>query len=190
MRTRNDQKRLAILKAAGMVFPRKGFHQTLMDDVAREAGIGKGTIYRYFPSKEDLFFNILDNGMEEIYNVMLGIERKKDDPDIKVQKIMESMVDFVVNNRPLLNLFHEIEGKEIMKRAPKIKSNNKRMLDITSKILKEGARAGKFRKGDYRLWAVMMALASRGAIHENPNAGKEKILKGMTDLLFYGIVKK
>jgi TetR/AcrR family fatty acid metabolism transcriptional regulator len=190
MRTRNDQKRISILKAAGKVFPRKGFHQTLMDDIAREAGIGKGTIYRYFHSKEDLFFNILDNGMDEIYNIMLEKEKGKGRADVKLQKIMESMADFVIKNRPLLNLMHEIEGKEIMKRAPNIHAQNKKMLDIIAKVLKEGAKEGRFRKGNYKLWAVLMALASRGGIHMSPAMSKEKIMRGITEVFFNGILEK
>ena len=51
-----DAKREAILKAAQKVFSRKGFNNARIDDVAREAGIGKGTVYEYFASKDDLFF--------------------------------------------------------------------------------------------------------------------------------------
>jgi len=41
--------------AALQVFARRGLHQTTLDDVAKEAGVSKGTIYLYFKNKEDLF---------------------------------------------------------------------------------------------------------------------------------------
>ncbi|MBM4255670.1 MAG: TetR/AcrR family transcriptional regulator [Deltaproteobacteria bacterium] len=44
-----------ISAAALRVFTRRGLHQTTLDDVAKEAGISKGTIYLYFKNKEDLF---------------------------------------------------------------------------------------------------------------------------------------
>jgi AcrR family transcriptional regulator len=44
-----------ILAAAAALFTEKGFAATRMDDVAARAGVGKGTLYLYFPSKEDLF---------------------------------------------------------------------------------------------------------------------------------------
>jgi AcrR family transcriptional regulator len=44
-----------ITAAALRVFARRGLHQTALEDVAKEAGISKGTIYLYFKSKEDLF---------------------------------------------------------------------------------------------------------------------------------------
>jgi AcrR family transcriptional regulator len=44
-----------ITAAALRVFARQGLHQTALEDVAKEAGVSKGTIYLYFKSKEDLF---------------------------------------------------------------------------------------------------------------------------------------
>jgi AcrR family transcriptional regulator len=53
---RRPQKRPEeILDAAMRVFSRRGLHKTNLEEVAREAGISKGTIYLYFKSKEDLF---------------------------------------------------------------------------------------------------------------------------------------
>ena len=45
----------AILEAAVRVLARRGFDATKIEEIAREAGIGKGTVYEYFESKEDLF---------------------------------------------------------------------------------------------------------------------------------------
>jgi AcrR family transcriptional regulator len=49
-----DEKRLKIAHAAIEVFARLGFDRAKMDDVAREAGVGKGTLYEYFADKEAL----------------------------------------------------------------------------------------------------------------------------------------
>lgn len=50
-----DGKRGAILDAARALFARYGYKRTSIDDVAREAGIAKGTVYLYFASKEALY---------------------------------------------------------------------------------------------------------------------------------------
>ncbi|UCD71076.1 MAG: TetR/AcrR family transcriptional regulator [Syntrophobacterales bacterium] len=52
------EKKVHIVQAAAKVFAQKGFSRTVMADIAVEAGIGKGTIYEYFDSKEDLFFAV------------------------------------------------------------------------------------------------------------------------------------
>src|SRR3989304_1706380 len=48
-----------IMAAAARVSPRQGLHGSSLDQVAREAGITKGTIYLYYRSKEDLFLATL-----------------------------------------------------------------------------------------------------------------------------------
>ena len=60
-----DDKRQAILEAAIYTFARKGFHATRISDVAERAGIGKGTVYLYFDSKEDLLISILQSYVDE-----------------------------------------------------------------------------------------------------------------------------
>jgi len=58
--SRKQEKRALIIEAAAKVFARRGFASTLMAEIAIEAGIGKGTLYEYFDSKEDLFFTVFE----------------------------------------------------------------------------------------------------------------------------------
>ena len=58
LKDRRQNKKSLIIEAAARVFANRGYNSTLIADIAREAGIGKGTIYEYFPSKVDLFFAV------------------------------------------------------------------------------------------------------------------------------------
>lgn len=49
-----------ILGAAENIFADKGYHEALVDEIAEETALSKGGIYFHFPSKEDLFFAVLD----------------------------------------------------------------------------------------------------------------------------------
>jgi AcrR family transcriptional regulator len=53
------QRRDAILEAARVVFARQGYANTVVDDIAGQADIGKGTLYLYFPSKEQIYMAAL-----------------------------------------------------------------------------------------------------------------------------------
>ena len=59
-KARKQNKRSLIIEAAARVFANRGYNSTLIAEIAAEAGIGKGTIYEYFPSKEDLFFSVFE----------------------------------------------------------------------------------------------------------------------------------
>ena len=64
-RIADPQKRSQIIAAATAVFARKGYSRCRIIEVAEAAGIGKGTIYEYFRSKEDLFFAVFEQLMQE-----------------------------------------------------------------------------------------------------------------------------
>ncbi|MCP4601355.1 MAG: TetR/AcrR family transcriptional regulator [Proteobacteria bacterium] len=66
-----DEKRLQIALAAVEIFGVKGFDRTRIDDVAREAGVGKGTIYEYFKNKEELMDGALQSLLANMYEKLL-----------------------------------------------------------------------------------------------------------------------
>src|SRR5476649_2184919 len=54
-----ERRRCAILQAARTVFASQGYANTIVDDIATQAGIAKGTLYLYFPSKEQIYLEAL-----------------------------------------------------------------------------------------------------------------------------------
>lgn len=62
----SEFRRNEILNAARTVFARRGFAAGILDEVAREAGIAKGTIYLYFDSKTEIYRAVLDGDMEAL----------------------------------------------------------------------------------------------------------------------------
>src|SRR5580704_8694929 len=60
---RRAQRRQAIVEAAARLFAQEGYAGCEMERVAAEAGIAKGTLYLYFPAKQELFFACVDWGM-------------------------------------------------------------------------------------------------------------------------------
>lgn len=62
-----EAKKEEILSAAAVVFAEKGFSNTKMEDISKRAEIGKGTLYEYFRSKDDLFFALYKNLMNSFH---------------------------------------------------------------------------------------------------------------------------
>lgn len=86
------EKKRAILLAGLDVFARKGFHNTTMQDVAVAAGIGKGTVYEYYSSKEQLFHSLIDLFMLAFEERLRSIVREDSDP---VEQIVTSLLDIL-----------------------------------------------------------------------------------------------
>lgn len=64
---KKKQTKAAILKAALQLFTKKGYENTSIDELARQAGIGKGTIYSYFQTKSEIFLAFCEEQLEFVY---------------------------------------------------------------------------------------------------------------------------
>ena len=61
---RKKEKREIILMSAADLFAKNGFHETNITDIAHSAEIGKGTVYEYFSSKDDLYIEVVKFNIE------------------------------------------------------------------------------------------------------------------------------
>jgi AcrR family transcriptional regulator len=65
-----EQRRAQIIASAVTVFAERGFEATTMSDIARHAGVGQGTIYRYVASKRELLDLVFDYSVEQVIGVI------------------------------------------------------------------------------------------------------------------------
>lgn len=75
-----EAKRQAILAAAIAVFAEKGYHSTKMADIARKAEMGKGTLYEYFRTKEELPKSLFGLMLQEFDQQISQLEQAHSDP--------------------------------------------------------------------------------------------------------------
>ncbi|MDD5422374.1 MAG: TetR/AcrR family transcriptional regulator [Candidatus Omnitrophica bacterium] len=96
---RDKQLRKAdILKAAESVFASKGYHEATIQDIAKEAQYGTGTVYLYFKDKSALYFSLLEEKIEDLAKtVQEKIEGIKDARKKLEGFIQESLIFFERN---------------------------------------------------------------------------------------------
>ena len=82
------EKRVQILMAALKVFAEKGISTATIKDIAEEANIGKGTIYEYFKSKDDIIFSAFSLFIEEGKISINRIKALTDSPEEKLNKAL------------------------------------------------------------------------------------------------------
>ena len=94
----DQDKRLRIMQAAEKLFASRRFHEITTDEVARQAQVGKGTIYRFFRDKDDLFFETAYAGFDE----MCQLVRQKVSPKAAFsQQILQACVQISQFFHPL-----------------------------------------------------------------------------------------
>jgi AcrR family transcriptional regulator len=89
-----DKKRLDIVNAAADVFAGTGYHEATIQEIATKAEIGKGTVYEYFRTKEDLFLAVYDEWMSDYENTVRQRVDEAEDTLAKVDAVRESAVEF------------------------------------------------------------------------------------------------
>jgi len=141
-----------IMAAAAKVFARHGLHGTSLDQVARAAGITKGTIYLYYRSKEDLFLATLRAKSAEVFGVLEGAGQGGAGKDFRRQltAFAERAYRAIGSPEalPLLQMVFAEAGRfpetaELFFREIILK-NNRRL----AAALEEGIAAGKIRPVD------------------------------------------
>lgn len=147
------EKKDQIILSAIKVFVEKGFEKTTVNDIAQAVGIGKGTIYEYFKSKEEIidysfqyFINAMDINFERI---LLSKTKAKE----KLVQIFRSIIGFVnPDSEPLIKLMMNFWGEAMRSQDAKniifndMKKYYHSYRSIFSDIVVEGMEDGSFKK--------------------------------------------
>src|ERR1700693_125247 len=102
--TQAQDSRDEILKAAIRLFATRGFHETSMSEVAREAKVSKALIFWHFKTKEELFLAVL-NKLLEPYVIDFAEESEKLDAREQIKKLIGGYVNFVRENASSVSFF-------------------------------------------------------------------------------------
>jgi AcrR family transcriptional regulator len=107
---RKEVTRRELLVAGRKLFSEKGLYDCRVEEITQLADIGKGTLYQYFGSKEELVFAVVRAGFLDLDRRAAerarGLERFED----IVMALVESHLDFFSENRDLLKIFHQVRG--------------------------------------------------------------------------------
>lgn len=139
-------KRELILKAVEEVIKTKRFHEVKMDDVAKEAGVGKGTIYRYFPNKDELYFELAVSGFDSIKNDVEQISSSNLNYSLKFLKLTQRMETFFLTRKTIARVMREIEARYEEESTPRFLKIQQHKLDLRNQIaviMQEGLEKDK-----------------------------------------------
>ena len=107
---RKEWARQELLLAGRQLFSEKGLYESRVEDLARIAGIAKGTLYLYFRDKEDLIQAVVTAGFELLQQrVRERTEGARALSDV-VSRIVATHLEFFVENPDLMRIFHQARG--------------------------------------------------------------------------------
>lgn len=158
-----SEKHQKIIEAAIAVFAGKGFFNSTVADVAREADVADGTIYLYFKNKDDLLISIFEYSMDLFIQAAEGELKNSNDPKEKLKRFISLHLKLVQKHPDLAQVI-QIELRQstkFMKEYPNEKFFQ--YLDIVAGIIQEGQAKGVFKKD---LDPVILKRVIFGAVDE------------------------
>ena len=162
----------SILEAAKKVFLAKGLIAATIDDIAAEAELGKGTLYRHYRSKEDIMLAINEKATRELHVLYTEAAAGDDTGLEKVLRMMRSYYTFVMDNPAYFGFIAFFESPLPTTNAGVVYETTNAIYQLFQTVFQQGIADGSLRtdlKPDLMantLWAssygIMQFIVSKG----------------------------
>ena len=147
--TRQKSTRDAILDATDRLLARNGYKKMTIDDLAKEVGIGKGSVYLHFTSKEEIALSHIDRIIERLKESLRVIAEK---PSGVVDCLREMLIERVLFRFDSVQHYTQSLDDLLAQLRPKLLERRKRYFKeearIFAGIVEEGQRSSQFIAGD------------------------------------------
>ncbi|MGB9589901.1 MAG: TetR/AcrR family transcriptional regulator [candidate division WOR-3 bacterium] len=200
---KKEKKRQDILDAARKVFSARGYYQATMDEIASEAGVAKGTLYLYYPSKAHLLLACVKEMMDSLAGGMRDMLEEYEGKDVSPVDIIRYAIGIYLNhlnrNKEMLVTAvregevsaMEIGGEDLRK---EILSHIWGYTEYVSATLEKGMNSGVIRKGNPRIMALgLMGVAQNITmyhLYNEPNKDLTELLEDIVELVKNMILEK
>ena len=155
----------AILDAANTLLARYGYRKMTVEDIAVEAGVGKGTIYLYFTSKEEVVLSHIDRIVERLKERLLTIASSSENAATRLRLMLLTRVLFRFDSvqhytQSINDVLAALRSGLLARRARYFDEE----AEILASVLSEGQRAGEFRFDDIRATAHALLNATNSLL--------------------------
>lgn len=175
-----NRRRQQIVESAVEVFAEHGYERTTVAMLSRRAGVGQGTVYRYFVNKRDLFDSVFDHATEQVFSsvdtaVLLDPIDTVDEFVIRVNRLGEEMFTLLASTTPYIKLVlvEAVAVDEEMTR--RVGGVQQLVMSMIATALEHGKERGWVRREvDTDLVSVAMAALAVPGVLRGVRAGGEQ----------------
>ncbi len=145
-KTKTNEKYHRIIAAATSVFAKKGFYQSKISEIAKEAQVADGTVYIYFENKDDILICLFEEQMQMVLDNMRFHLTGINDPVKKLEKFAMTHLELIDGNPDVAEII-QIELRQSGKFMKEYRNEKFfQYLDIIEDIVKNGQAQGIFKR--------------------------------------------
>jgi AcrR family transcriptional regulator len=143
----SEERKDQILDAASEVFAQKGVYETRMDDIVKESGLSKGTLYWYFKSKDEIILSIFDRMFGREFQEVKNLVDSEGSATERMLKFAQIFSDDIRRMQRLIPLAYEFIAWAFRRKVVQdaFKSYVNQFMDILVPLLQQGIDSGEFR---------------------------------------------
>jgi AcrR family transcriptional regulator len=185
MQRPNEEKRQRIADTAARLFASRPFHKVRLDDVAAAAGVGKGTVYIYYKSKEDLYASLVSADFRALVHGIRADVNGHTPPDAALAEIIDRLVTFSFEHPTYFEVMPTTAGTPGHRSMVKLRAE---LTDHIARTLRRGVRDGLWSDPNPALTATLIPGLMRSAIlYGPPNLTPRALTTHLLRLLHQGL---
>jgi AcrR family transcriptional regulator len=182
------RRRKEIFNASVHLFLDKGFNETSMREIAEAAGIGKSTLYDYFPSKDDILLSFVEDEIQKLTEKVEDITNRNVGALEKLRQMMFAYMEYLATNEDFfMKLSFEVQ-RLAQQSLERIQRKRHDLQDKVRSIIEEGIREGCFRPVDSLLATRVIFNALTPAVYSTrPSGSRQQMMEEAFTLMLKGI---
>jgi AcrR family transcriptional regulator len=168
VRTKTPQQADKMLDAAAQLFGAHRFHEVRMEDIAAEAEVGKGTLYRYFSDKEELYLALLERASVQFVTRVQDEVAHADGAPAKLVALVATILAYFDEQPHLIDLIQRAELVRGLGPGSPWQRPRNEIFRLVLELFDSGQRQGEFRVCDPELAMHMLLGGLRTVIRFGP----------------------
>lgn len=153
-----ERKRYAVILTAARAFRERGYHNTSLDDVARELNVTKPTVYHYVENKEQLLFECFRTGLRQIMEAFEEVKNSSASARDRLSSVMTHYAQAVTSDFGWCMV--QAENQDLSAAmSKKVRALKSEIDQGIRRLVTEGTHDGSIRKCDAKITAFALAGA-------------------------------
>jgi AcrR family transcriptional regulator len=184
-------RRRQLVEGALAVFLRKGYHDTTVRDIGREAGFTQGTIYNYVRSKSDILYLVCDEVLRDYQEAVNRAVEGISDPATRLSSAVRAVVEELYHHQDAILLLYQESHALDPRSLQGILARVGEYIEMFERMLAEAAREGRIPPLNARLAAnIVTFLPTMVALRRwdlRSQVSREALLSGVSEFLLRGL---
>jgi AcrR family transcriptional regulator len=177
-----ESRKEKIRNAALLQFDKQGLFPTRIQDIAAEAGIAQGLLYHYYPSKEEIFVDLINEALDKTIAASYSVRDMEAGPGEKIRFALERLVDTIENSQTFLDTCRLITQATNSTAIPMeaqdlIREKRNIPYQVIEQIMAAGQKEGSVVAGDPKMLSIFFWTSINGlAIYYSTNNNRDVTL--------------